>query len=201
MGRKPKEFDGSTRDLVRSWVISRVARIEIARRLHLDIKTLGKHFAEELGDAKLEPSDQGKIPAREKSLEAFKPNDDQLGKTEVLRARGWEPKRIYRVLGLPISFEEFQVVFAEALDVGADRRLAAAEVACYVKGVGGNATLLNQWFKRTDLEPPPGMGGQSAPAPPRAPSLGKKAEAALAAETGSQGTEWDGLVDDDALPN
>lgn len=121
---------------------------------------------------------------------------ENRNKVMMLLALGWSNERIAKALGITAPtlrknyFRELRV-----RDEARDRMDATLAAMLWDQAIGGNVAAIKEFRKlveRNDL-----MNGhnafyrQAAPEPKKAaPKLGKKEEAALAAETAGQDSDW-----------
>jgi DNA-binding CsgD family transcriptional regulator len=192
-GRPAHQPTDATRGQVEGLVREGKTLKEIAQAIGLSIPTLRAHYASELKAERPQisfPFAGSEDAKRKGSSRAGRPEhvptDETRERVEILIAGGMQQWQIAAALG--ISEPVLRDRYATELDAGRSKKTAQVIEAQFKAAVeGGNVAAQKAWLSRPSVleEPPP---------PPKDEPLGKKQQAALAALTAHQGTEWDNLL-------
>lgn len=190
MGRPSKQPTDEQRTQVRQWVKAEVSIEEMARRVEFAPKTFRKHFAAELG---LSPPERVITEAISPPprADAFRPTAEQREVALILAGAQLSRAEIARKMG--IAVEVLEEHFADELAQGPVKCKADILQAMFHAGKGGNVAAAKVYLvfngqgapdeKPADGEQPAAIG-----------LLGKKAAAAVGAQTAQAGTPWETLV-------
>lgn len=117
------------------------------------------------------------------------PTAELRDRVEILLASGMPAFRVAAAIG--ISVPTLRVHYADELLHARARREAQVKEALFRAALGGNVSAQKAWLAIPhELEAPP----VERPVADRPAKLGKKEQAALAAETAADGTDWANLL-------
>ena len=190
MGRPSKDPTDEQRANVRQWVEAKVSIEEMARRVGFAPKTFRKHFAAELGISSTDRVITEQVTLPPVRLDVFRPTSEQREVALILAGAQLSRPEIARKMGL--ALEVLEEHFAAELAEGPVKCKADIIQSMFHAGKGGNVAAAKVYLvfngqgapdDKPDAEQPAALG-----------MLGKKAAAAVGAQTAQAGTGWDGLV-------
>lgn len=194
-GRPAHEPAPEQREQVAKLASEGKAPAAIAVEMDLSEPTIRLHYAYELEHFRPQMAfgfaadDMGKSPhgpTERSGRPPHKASDKRRREVEILIAGGMRSYEIARYLG--ISEPTLRLHYAAELEAGRAKKKGEMMIAQFKTGLKGNAAAQREWLKRpVDVD----SWLDEAPQQPAEKSAqGKKAQAAEAARTAGEGTEW-----------
>jgi AcrR family transcriptional regulator len=186
-GRPRHEPTDQTRALVARMVGEDATVDAIAAAVQVSEPTLRLHYAQELASERPQKkfpfaADRRVAPRVGAGRPEHVPSAEQREMVEVLAATRWPQWRIAQAVG--VSEPVLRACYADELETGGARREAALMMAAYRAAAEGNVSAMKAFLGTSRaLDEPP------APEP-----MGKKAMAAVKAQTAGTRGQWAGLL-------